>query len=103
GAHKVVQMHDAHQFLTLVDHRHCHDPVLHHAIKYRARELTGASELGVSRHDAAHRHGEQIVAAVLDETAQVPSSQYPVDARSCVDEDRDAAALRNHDDCLPHG
>src|SRR5205823_14887286 len=93
-------MHDAHQLLALIHDWHCHDSVLLHAIEYRARELAGASELGTSRHDTAHRHRPQVL-AVLDEAAQIPSRQYPIDVRSCVDDDGDATPLCNHDDRLP--
>src|SRR5919197_2345561 len=94
-------MHDAHQLIALVHNRHRHDSVVLHAVKYSARELTGAGELGASRHDAPHWYRPQVV-AVLDEATEVPCGQYPVDVSSCVDDDCNATTLRNHDDCLPH-
>ena len=39
----------------------------------------------------------------LDESAQVAGGQHAFDAAAPVDDDGNAAAFRNHDDCLPHG
>lgn len=94
-------MYDADQLIALVDDRHRHDTVLLHSIKDRARQLTAMGQLGVPRHHAADWNAPESIAA-LDESAEISSSEYPIDVGSCVDNDDNSSSLRNHDDCLPH-
>ena len=84
-------MHDADEGVRVVDDRHRHDPVLFHSVGHCARELSGARDLRILRHHRSCNNWKKFI-PTLDQAAQIPGRQYPIDAPRSIDDDGDTSA-----------